>query len=427
MLDLKLIRENPEAVRKNLEKRHDKDKLTTLDELIAKEKQRLELLRKTEELRKERNVVTREISAQKQQGKSIEKLAEKAATIPRQIKEHEERLGQLTDDARLLIAKIPNLLHGSVPEGKDDKDNIEIRRVGKQPKFSFTPKSHAEILEGLGMLDMERAAKVAGHGFYYLKKEAVILDMSLQRFALDFLRKKGFTIIEPPLMLARKPYEGVTSLEDFENVMYRISDEDLYMIATSEHPMVAMLMNETLMAGDLPLLCAGVSPCFRKEVGAHGKYTKGLFRVHHFNKVEQFAFCHPDESWKWHEKLQDNSEQLYKKLGLYFRVVNVCTGDIGDIAAKKYDTECWMADGEFRETGSNSNCTDYQARSLNIRYREKEGQAAAGFVHTLNNTALATSRTMVALLEQHQRKDGTVAIPPALQKYTGFKILGKTE
>jgi seryl-tRNA synthetase len=427
MLDLKLIRENPEAVRKNLEKRHDKDKLTTLDELIAKEKQRLELLRKTEELRKERNVVTREISAQKQQGKSIEKLAEKAATIPRQIKEHEERLGQLTDDARLLIAKIPNLLHDSVPEGKDDKDNIEIRRVGKQPKFSFMPKSHAEILEGLGMLDMERAAKVAGHGFYYLKKEAVILDMSLQRFALDFLRKKGFTIIEPPLMLARKPYEGVTSLEDFENVMYRISDEDLYMIATSEHPMVAMLMNETLMAEDLPLLCAGVSPCFRKEVGAHGKYTKGLFRVHHFNKVEQFAFCHPDESWKWHEKLQDNSEQLYKKLGLYFRVVNVCTGDIGDIAAKKYDTECWMADGEFRETGSNSNCTDYQARSLNIRYREKEGQAAAGFVHTLNNTALATSRTMVALLEQHQRKDGTMAIPPALQKYTGFKILGKTE
>ena len=425
MLDIKLIRETPDIARKNLEKRHNKEKMQILEELIVKDKHRLDILRCVEELRQQRNVVTKEISEAKASGKSIDKLAHQAKDIPRQIKEHEEKLGQLTQETNALLMKLPNMLHDTVPTGRDDKENAEIRRVGKKPKFSFQPKGHAEILQALGMLDMERAAKTAGHGFYYLKGDAVILDMSLQRFALDFLSKQGFTIIEPPLMMSRKPYEGVTSLEDFENVMYKIEGEDLYMIATSEHPMAAMHMDEVVMKKDLPLLCAGISPCFRKEVGAHGKYTKGLFRVHHFNKIEQFVFCLPEHSWKWHEQLQKNSEQLYKQLGLHYRVVNVCTGDIGDIAAKKYDTECWMADGEFRETGSNSNCTDYQARSLNIKYREKEGVAPAGFVHTLNNTALATSRTLVALIEQNQKKDGTVAIPKALQKYTGFKILGK--
>ncbi len=423
MLDIKLIRENPSLVRKNLEKRHDKDKLAMLDQLLKKEKQRLEILRSTEELRSQRNAVTKEISQLKAQGKPIEKAAKKASEIPKKIKELEEELEKLTSETQLLLMKIPNMLHDSVPAGKDDKDNVEIRRVGAEPKFAFAPKGHAEILQELGMLDTEAAAGVAGHGFYYLKGDAVILDMALQRFALDSLRKKGFTVVEPPLMLARKPYEGVTSLADFENVMYKIDGHDLYMIATSEHPIAAMMMDEVVLKDDLPLLFAGISPCFRKEVGAHGKYTKGLFRVHNFNKVEQFVFCHPSESWKWHEKIQENSEQIYKDLGLHYRVVNVCTGDIGDIAAKKYDIEVWMADSEFRELGSNSNCTDYQARRLNVRYREKEGQAPAGFVHTLNNTALATSRTMVAIIEQNQQADGSVLVPKALQPYCGFEKL----
>ncbi len=424
MLDIKLIREAPDIARKNLEKRHNKEKMQILEELIVKDRHRLDTLRNVEDLRQQRNAVTKEISEAKAAGKSIDKLAHQAKDIPRQIKEHEEKLEKLTEETNALLMKLPNMLHDTVPIGRDDKENVEVRRAGKKPKFSFQPKGHAEILQALGMLDMERAAKVAGHGFYYLKGDAVILDLALQRFALDFLRKQKFTLIEPPLMLARKPYEGVTSLGDFENVMYKVEGEDLYMIATSEHPMAAMFMDEVLMKKDLPILCAGISPCFRKEVGAHGKYTKGVFRVHHFNKIEQFVFCLPEHSWKWHEKIQQNSEQLYKQLGLHYRVVNVCTGDIGDIAAKKYDIECWMADGEFRETGSNSNCTDYQARSLNIKFRQKEGQAPAGFVHTLNNTAIATSRTMVALIEQNQKKDGTVVIPKALQKYTGFKKLG---
>jgi seryl-tRNA synthetase len=246
-----------------------------------------------------------------------------------------------------------------------------------------------------------------------------MLDQAILRLAIDHLVGKGYTLVEPPLMLQRKPYEGVTDLADFENVMYKIEGDDLYLIATSEHPMAAMHMDEILEAKELPIKLVGVSPCFRREVGAHGKYTRGLFRMHQFNKVEQFIFSLPEDSWKLHEELQRNSEELYKGLGLAYRVVNVCTGDIGIIAAKKYDTEVWMADGEYREIGSNSNCTDYQARRLNVRYREKEGVAPAGFVHTLNNTALATSRTMLAILEQYQNKDGTVDIPEILRPYMG--------
>jgi seryl-tRNA synthetase len=218
-------------------------------------------------------------------------------------------------------------------------------------------------------------------------------------------------------MLRRKPYEGVTDLSDFETVMYKIENEDYYLIATSEHPMAAMFMNETLREDELPVKLVGISTNFRREIGAHGKYTKGLFRVHQFNKIEQFIFCLPEQSWALHEELQQNCEQLYQQLGLHYRVVNVCTGDIGTVAAKKYDTEVCMADGKFREIGSNSNCTDYQARRLNIKFREGVGKPPKDFVHTLNSTALATSRTMMAILEHYQQKDGSVIIPEALKPY----------
>jgi len=296
--------------------------------------------------------------------------------------------------------------------------------VGERPVFDFEPKSHADIAAALGILDLERAAKVSGSGFYYLRNELALLDYAIMHYAINRLLKKGFALIEPPYMIRRKPYEGVTDLADFESVMYKIEGEDLYLIATSEHAMGAMLMDEVINAEDLPLRFCGVSPCFRKEIGTHGRYTKGLFRVHQFNKIEQFVFSLPEQSWEIHEELQQNSEELYQELGLHYRIVNVCTGDIGSIAAKKYDTEVWMADGEFREVGSNSNCTDYQARRLNIRYRMKEGQAPAGFVHTLNNTALATSRTMIAVLEQYQQADGSVVIPEALRPYmNGLEVI----
>jgi seryl-tRNA synthetase len=216
-------------------------------------------------------------------------------------------------------------------------------------------------------------------------------------------------------MIRREPYEGVVDLADFENVMYKIENEDLYLIATSEHAMASMYMDEVINMKDLPIKLIGVSPCFRKEIGAHGKYTKGLFRMHQFNKVEQFIFCHPEQSWELFEEIQRNAEELYQGLGLHHRVIEICSGDMGLIKAKSYDTEVWMADRQFREIGSNSNCTDYQARRLNIRFREKEGQAPAGFVHTSNNTALATSRTMMAIVEQYQQKDGSVVIPKVLR------------
>jgi len=322
--------------------------------------------------------------------------------------------------------KLPNILHDSVPYGKDENDNVVIRTWGKPPKFDFKPKGHLEIALDLGLIDAERAAKVSGHGFFYFKKDLVLLDLAIQKFAIDFLTKKGYTPIEPPFMINKRAYEGMIDFEDFEMVTYNVAGTDLYLIATSEHPMGAMFMDEILNKRDLPIRFAGVSPCFRKEVGTHGKYTKGLFRMHQFNKVEQFIFCLPEQSWKLHEELQKNSEEMYQKLGLHYHVVNVCTGDIGTLAAKKYDIEVWMADGRFREVGSNSNCTDYQARRLNIRFREKEGQAPVGFVHTLNNTALATSRTMMTILEQFQQKDGSVIIPKVLRPFmNGIESLGK--
>jgi len=424
MLDIKLIRETPDIVEADLKRRNETEKIRILHDLIKYDKARRDKIKEVETLRRRRNEITEEVSKAKARGYNVNEAMKEARQIQENIKEAEARLNDLDSFCHSLIMQLPNLLHPSVPIGKDENDNKEVKRWGRR-EWDFEPKGHIEILEALGLLDMERAAKVAGHGFYYLKNELVLLDYAIQRFALDFLRDKGFTLIEPPFLLARKPYEGVVDVKDFESVMYKVEDEDLYLIATSEHPLAASRMDEILNKDDLPIKLAGISPCFRKEVGAHGKYTRGLFRVHHFNKVEQFVFCLPEQSWQIHEELQKNSEDLYEKLEIPYRVVNVCSGDIGSIAAKKYDTEFLMADGKYREIGSNSNCTDYQARRLNIRFREKEGLAPKGFVHTINNTALATSRTMIAIIENHQRKDGTVDIPKALWPYTGFKRLGR--
>jgi len=426
MLDIKLIRENPDLVRENLKRRHDVEKLKMLDELLKSDKRWRELVAEINKLRARRNEVSLEIAKAKKEKKPTEKLMKEAAGIPEKIKKLEQEAAKHEEKNRLLLLRIPNLLHESVPYGKDESENVEVRKWGKQPKFDFEPKSHVEILQNLGLVDFERAAKVVGAGFYYMKGDLVKLDLALQRFALEHLEKKGFTFIHPPLMIGRTAYEGVTDLSDFELVTYRVEGTDDYLIATSEHPMAAMLKDEVLNKNELPVALAGVSACFRKEIGTHGKYTKGLFRVHQFNKVEQFVFCHPDESWQWHEKLQQNSEELYQRLGLHYRVVNICTGDIGTLAAKKYDIEVWMADGKFREAGSNSNVTDYQARRLNVKWREGPGKPPVGFVHTLNNTAIATSRTIIAIVEQFQQSDGSVKIPKVLQPFmNGMERLEK--
>lgn len=425
MLDIKLLRETPEIVKKDLDRRHDTEKLKWVDDLLKYDKEWRQLIQEINDFRYKRNVITREIAELKKQKKDASRKLKEAQEIPRKIEELEKKAEDYQEKIKYIQMRLPNILHESVPFGKDDKDNVVIRTWGKPLKFDFEPKNHLDILQGLGLIDVERAAKVSGHGFFYLKNDLARLDLAIAQYGIDIMMKRGYTFIIPPYMIHKEPFIGVTDFEFFEEQIYKIEKEDLYLIATAEHPLGAMLKDEILNKDDLPLKFCGFSPCFRKEVGAHGKYTKGLFRMHQFHKIEQFIFCFPKDSWKLHEELQKNSEDLLQGLGLPYRVVNVCTGDIGSIAAKKYDTEILMADGQYREVGSNSNCTDYQARRLNIRFREKEGQAAAGLVHTLNNTALATSRVMIAIIEQNQQKDGSVVIPEVLRPFmSGKKKLG---
>jgi seryl-tRNA synthetase len=420
MLDIKLIRENPELVKSNLKKRGDPENLRMLDELINCDRNWRQSLTKLNELRHERKLVTTEIASLKKKGKDAEKELSKAKAIDMEITGLEKRVNECEEKVRDYLMRLPNLLHESVPTGKDENDNVPIRTWGEIPKFRFAPGDHIDLALNLDIMDAERAGKVAGARFFYLKNEGVLLDMALMSFALEEMVKKGYVPIEPPFLMRRKPYEGVVALSDFEDVLYKIENEDLYLIATSEHPMAAMFMDEVLKAEELPLKLVGISTNFRKEAGAHGKDTRGIFRTHQFNKIEQFIFCKPEDSWKTHEELIRNAEELVQKLGLPYQVVNVCTGDMGTVAAKRYDIEAWMpAQATYREMISCSNDTDYQARRLNIKYREKEGEAPKGFVHTLNSTALATGRTMVAILENCQQEDGSIIIPEVLRKYMG--------
>jgi len=420
LLDLKLIREQPDLVRENLKKRGDAEKLKMLEDLILADKKWRQQLTKLNELRHEGKKKTIEIAKLKKEGKVVAKQIEEANRIREEIEKLEKLVEKQREKVDYFLMRLPNLLHESVPFGKDENDNVVIRKWGEIPKFSFPVKDHIELGLSLGIMDIERAAKVSGARFFYLKNEAVLLDLALMNFALDELTHKGYIPVEPPFLMHRKPYEGVTALSDFEEMLYKVEEEDLYLIATAEHPIAAMFMDEVLKADELPLRYVGISACFRKEAGAHGKDTRGIFRTHQFNKVEQFVFCRPEDSWEMHEELIRNAEEIIQKLELPYQITNVCTGDIGTVAAKKYDLEVWMpAQNRYREIISCSNCTDYQARRLNIRFREKEGEAPKGFVHTLNSTAIATGRTIVAILENYQREDGSVMVPKVLRPFMG--------
>jgi seryl-tRNA synthetase len=420
MLDIKLIRENPEPVKANLAKRGNPECLQMLDELVAIDKEWRISLTKLNELRHERKKVTIEIAKLKKASKEANGELARAQDIDQKITLVEKYVSEQEKKTHDYLMQLPNLLNDSVPLGKDDNDNVQLKTWGKIPQFNFPIKNHIDLALDLDQIDVERAGKVSGSRFFYLKNEVAMLDMALMSFAVEELTKKGYTPIIPPYLMKREAYEGVTALADFADVLYKAENEDLYLIATSEHPLAAMLMNETLKEQDMPTKLAGISTCFRKEAGAHGKDTRGIFRTHQFNKIEQFIFCKPEDSPRLHEELLQNAEELLQKIGLPYRVVNVCTGDIGTVAAKKYDIEAWMpAQNGYREVVSCSNCTDYQARRLGVRYREKEGAPPKGFVHTLNSTAIATGRTIVAILENNQQEDGTINIPEELRKYMG--------
>ncbi|HEX9262266.1 MAG TPA: serine--tRNA ligase [Candidatus Bathyarchaeia archaeon] len=420
MLDIKLIRENAELVRSNLIKRGNPENVKMLDELIALDKKWRQDLTVLNDLRHQRKKVTTEIAGLKKAGMEASDQVGRAKTIDANITSLEKEVVSEEEKERDYLLRLPNMLHDSVPVGLGENDNLQIRTWGTPQTFSFQVKNHIDLALDLDLVDMERAGKVAGSRFFYLRNELVLLDMALMSFAMEELFNKGYTPIEPPYLMRREAYEGVTALGDFEDVLYKIENEDLYLIATSEHPMAAMFQNEVLLEQKMPVKLAGISTCFRKEAGAHGKDTRGIFRTHQFNKIEQFIFCTPEQSWQLHEELILNAENLIQKIGLPYRIVNVCTGDIGTVAAKKYDIEAWMpAMNAYREIVSCSNCTDYQARRLNVRFREKEGAATKGFVHTLNSTAIATGRTIVAILENFQQEDGSIVVPEPLRKYMG--------
>ena len=431
---LKALRENPEILYESQKRRG----LSTdiVDRAIELDRRWREKLKEVNQLRKRRNELARMVKDAK--GEEREKIIQEAKRISDLVKAADEELKRIEKELESVLLSIPNILHESVPVGKDDTENVPVKYWGKARVYfedvdSFVemtggkasyevtdvkPLGHADAVEVFGWADIERAGKVAGARFYYLLDDLVWLDFALNLYALDFMKRAGFTIVNPPYMLRREAYSGVTAFSDFEEVIYKIEDEDLYLIATSEHPIAAMHMNETLAEKELPLLYAGFSPCFRKEAGAHGKDTKGIFRVHQFNKVEQFVFCLPEESWEWHEKLIENVEKLWQGLGIPYRIVNICTGDLGIVAAKKYDLEAWMpAQGKYREMVSCSNCTDWQSYRLNIRFAEERGKPSKGFVHTLNSTAIATTRAITAIIENFQLEDGRVEIPKVLRKY----------
>ena len=420
MLDINLVRENPGLVRAS-EKRRGKDG-SKVDLFLKTDQQWRNELKKVEKLKHTRNVVSQEINqAKKAKNEKIaKKKIKEMKSVVEDIKSGENKASKSLLKRKKILSEIGNILHKTVPSGKDDSENVEIRKKGRKPKFNFPIKDHIELGLELDLFDLETAAEVSGSRFYYLKNEAVLLSQALQRFAMEKILKKKYTLIQPPFMLNRAALEGGVNLSEFEDTIYKIENEDLYLIATSEHPLIALKKDQIFSEKDLPLKICGTSACFRKELGTHGRDDKGIFRVHQFNKIEQVIYCKPEDSYKMFDELQKNAEELFLELGLPFRVVNVCTGDIGNKQALQYDIEAWFPGqnekkGAYREVTSCSNCTEYQAVTMNTKIKRNDG--SKDYVHILNNTALTDTRPIAAILENFQTKQGTVKIPKALWPY----------
>lgn len=417
MLDINIFREHADDIRADHDRRglpHD-----AIDEVISLDEQWRKARYDADQLRKARNEAARGIAEAKKSGNSAaaEAIMAEVADIGARIDE----LAELSDDCLVrrdsLRMSIPNILHVDVPIGEDDQKNTLHSMHGEKAELGFEPRNHNDLIEMNGWVDQSRGAKVAGSRFYFLQGDLARLEMALQQYGADFLMSRGYTLVQPPLMMNREAYEGVTDLADFETVMYGIEPDKYYLIATSEHPLTAMRMDEIIEPSELPIKLVGVSACFRREVGAHGLSDRGIWRVHQFTKVEQIVICDPDNSWDHHEELLGNAVDMWDSLGLHYRVVNICTGDMGTVAARKYDLEAWLPGaGGYKEVVSCSNCTDYQANRLRMRYRTTEGNEA---VHTLNSTAIATSRALVAIMEQNQMEDGRVSVPDVLRSYMG--------
>lgn len=417
MLDIRVVRENPDIVRQSLRKRGLAERVVEVDQLLQLDADWRRLQAEADQLRKKRNEITGAIAEARKKKAETSGLMKEADSIPDKIK----TIGSEIDEERQridgILLNLPNIVHDSVPFGKSEEDNVEIRKWGTIPKFDFKTLDHIDLGLKRGLIDFEKAGRVAGARFYYLRDDLVRLNHALIRYGLDFVSKRGFQLYQPPYFLRREVIAGAVSLGDFEEMIYKVDGEDLYLIPTAEHALLALQFDDIIDLPALPLRYAGVSPCFRKEAGAHGRDTKGIFRVHQFEKVEMFIFANPEDSWKLHEELIQNVEQFFQSLMIPYRIVNVCTGDLGTVAAKKYDLEAWLpGQGKYRELASCSNCTSYQAVRSKVRYREKPSLPTK-YVHTLNSTLVATERAIVAIMENNQTRDGTIAVPQVLQSY----------
>lgn len=419
MLEMRFVRDHPDIVKGDLERRGSDEKRGWVDDLLEKDQKWRALQAQANTLRQRRNQLTEQIAKLRKEGRDATEIVREAETIPDKIRDIEQQASAMREVVDQILMQLPNIMHQSVPAGKDENDNVEVGRWGTPPQFLFKPLDHIDLGLKLDLIDLERAAKVAGARFYYLKNELVRLNYALINYALDFIKRKGYTLVQPPYLLRREVLSGAVALSDFEETIYKIEGEDLYLLATAEHALNALHFGEILDGKMLPLRYGGVSPCFRKEAGAHGRDTKGIFRVHQFEKVEQFVFCKPEYSWSEHEKLISNAEELFQALKLPYRVVNVCSGDLGSVAAKKYDLEVWLpGQQKYREAVSCSNCTSYQAVRSNVRYRDKTSEPTK-YVHTLNSTFVATERALLAIMENFQRADGSIDVPEVLVPYMG--------
>jgi seryl-tRNA synthetase len=419
MLDPKLLRENPNIIESMLNKRGVN---FPLDRLISLDKKRRRLIVELQDCKHRKNVLAQSI-AQRKKGSNIDPIGDEINEMKNlaiKISELEKEQNEIQVNYQNLIMSIPNILHDSVPVGRSENDNVVIREYGdRKARSIMAPKDHIDISTSLDLIDLELAAKISGARFYFLKNQLVKLNQALLNFGLDYLSDSGYIPTQPPFMIRREAMEGAVILGDFEQVVYKIDGEDLYLIGTSEHAVVSMHMDEILEGKNLPLRYSCVSPCFRKEAGAHGRDMKGIFRVHQFEKVEQVIFSRPEDSWKEHEKMLRLTEKFYQKLGLPFRTVLLCSVDVGKISAKTYDIEAWFpGQNNYRELVSCSNCLDYQARRLRTRFRDSVSDESR-FVHTLNSTLVATERTMVSIIENYQTDGGSIEIPQVLQKYMG--------
>ena len=416
MLDPKIIRDEPDKIRKMITDRAVK---FDFDNMLELDKKRRDLIQETDELRKKRNQMSIAIGKAKKSNEDISNLLSDMEIISKELDELEESQKNTELSYTNLAFSIPNMIHKSVPIGPDESANVEVRKWGEIPKFDFDVKGHEEIAEKLDILDIQRASKIAGARFYYLKGDLVKLAYAVTAFASEFLSEKGYKLIQPPYMINRKSMEGAVIAEDFEDVIYKIQDDDLYLIGTSEHAIASMYADEILEGKSLPEKFGSISPCFRKEAGAHGKDQKGIFRVHQFEKFEQFIFSKPEDSDMEQVKMIECAEEFYQKLGIPHRVVLLSSGDMGKVAAKTFDIEAWMPGQKaYREICSVSNCNDFQARRLKIRFRDKTNEETQ-YVHTLNGTLVAIERTMVAIIENFQTNDGHIKVPEVLQKYLG--------